>query len=270
MTAGTCRSRTPASQIASTARPNASGGKSSPRRRGSSTRTPCAFARCAPRRRLRRSAPPTGRRLRTTPPRSAPSAHNRSLRAGARPSPRPRSSSLRRPSRRRAQPPLRPSCWRRRRARSRAPQLEEDLCPRRRIGAHEIELQRIRRAEALDHADRHRKERKIGRDRRLRRDAGDLNWLRMTTIIGASAMIGTVWVATIHGIIERSSQRIETIRTARPMPKAEPMAKPISVSSSVMTHDRRGCASTSAEWRGRACRVRSRPDAAPAASAAPY
>ena len=45
---------------------------------------------------------------------------------------------------------------------------------RRRIGAHEVELQRIGRAEALDHADRHRKERQIGRDRRLRRDAGDV------------------------------------------------------------------------------------------------
>ena len=46
-----------------------------------------------------------------------------------------------------------------------------------------------------------------------------LNWLRMTTIIGASAMIGTVCDATIHGIIERSSQRMETMRTASPMPK---------------------------------------------------
>ena len=38
----------------------------------------------------------------------------------------------------------------------------------------------------------------------------------MTTIIGASAMIGTVCDATIHGIIERSSQRMETMRTAKP------------------------------------------------------
>ena len=45
---------------------------------------------------------------------------------------------------------------------------------RRRIGAHEVELQRIGRTEALHHADRHRKEREIGRDRRLRRDAGDV------------------------------------------------------------------------------------------------
>ena len=62
-----------------------------------------------------------------------------------------------------------------------------------------------------------------------------LNWLRMTTIIGASAMIGTVCDATIHGIIDRSSQRMETMSTARPMPNAEPIAKPISVSSSVMS-----------------------------------
>ena len=53
--------------------------------------------------------------------------------------------------------------------------------------------------------------------------------------MGASAMIGTVCDATIHGIIERSSQRMETMRTASPMPKAEPTAKPISVSSSVMS-----------------------------------
>ena len=52
-----------------------------------------------------------------------------------------------------------------------------------------------------------------------------LNWLRMTTIIGASAMIGTVCDATIHGIIERSSQRMETMRTASPMPSAEPIGE---------------------------------------------
>ena len=62
-----------------------------------------------------------------------------------------------------------------------------------------------------------------------------LNWLRMTTIIGASAMIGMVCEATIHGITERSSQRMETMSTASPMPSAEPTAKPISVSSSVMS-----------------------------------
>jgi hypothetical protein len=61
------------------------------------------------------------------------------------------------------------------------------------------------------------------------------NWFKMTTIIGASAMIGTVCEATIHGIIERSSQRMETMSTASPIPSAEPMAKPISVSSSVMS-----------------------------------
>ncbi len=49
------------------------------------------------------------------------------------------------------------------------------------------------------------------------------NWLRMTTIIGASAMIGTVCEATIQGISDRSSQRIETITTARPMPSAAPI-----------------------------------------------
>jgi hypothetical protein len=57
----------------------------------------------------------------------------------------------------------------------------------------------------------------------------------MTTIIGASAMIGTVCDATIHGIIDRSSQRIDTMTAARPMPSVAPMRKPISVSSSVMS-----------------------------------
>ncbi len=61
-----------------------------------------------------------------------------------------------------------------------------------------------------------------------------LNWLRMTTIIGASAMIGTVCEATIHGISERSRKGTATISTASPTPSAAPMAKPISVSSSVM------------------------------------
>ena len=56
----------------------------------------------------------------------------------------------------------------------------------------------------------------------------------MTTIIGASAMIGIVCEATIHGIAERSSQPTETIMTASPMPSGAPTAKPISVSSSVI------------------------------------
>ena len=56
----------------------------------------------------------------------------------------------------------------------RRPELQEGLRARRRIGAHEVELQRIGRAEALDHADGHRKEREIGRDRGLRRDSGDV------------------------------------------------------------------------------------------------
>ena len=60
------------------------------------------------------------------------------------------------------------------------------------------------------------------------------NWLRMTTIIGASAMIGTVCDATIHGISDRSSG-IETTRTASPMPSVAPIRNPISVSSSVMS-----------------------------------
>ena len=60
------------------------------------------------------------------------------------------------------------------------------------------------------------------------------NWLRMTTIIGASAMIGTVCEATIHGIIERSRMRVDWIITARPMPNAAPNRKPIRVSSRVI------------------------------------
>jgi len=43
----------------------------------------------------------------------------------------------------------------------------------------------------------------------------------MTTIIGASAMIGTVCDATIHGIIERSSQRIETMSRPSGMNEAD-------------------------------------------------
>ena len=57
-----------------------------------------------------------------------------------------------------------------------------------------------------------------------------LNWLRITTIIGASAMIGMVCEATIHGIIERSSQPTETIMIASATPSAAPARKPISVS----------------------------------------
>ena len=60
------------------------------------------------------------------------------------------------------------------------------------------------------------------------------NWLRMTTIIGASAMIGTVCEATTQGIIDRSSQPMETTSTAMPMPSKEPITKPITVSSSVI------------------------------------
>ncbi len=60
-----------------------------------------------------------------------------------------------------------------RRARGRA-QLQERLQSGRRIGAHEIELKGIGRAKALHHADRDRKERQIGGDRRLGRDAGDV------------------------------------------------------------------------------------------------
>ena len=56
----------------------------------------------------------------------------------------------------------------------------------------------------------------------------------MTTIIGASAMIGTVCEATIHGIIERSRLRIERTIIARPMPSAAPKRKPISVSCKVI------------------------------------
>ena len=60
------------------------------------------------------------------------------------------------------------------------------------------------------------------------------NLLRMTTIIGASAMIGTVCEATIHGIIDRSTVRMDSASAARPMPNAAPKKKPIRVSSSVI------------------------------------
>ena len=52
----------------------------------------------------------------------------------------------------------------------------------------------------------------------------------MTTIIGASAMIGMVCEATIQGMAERSSQPTETIITASAAPSAAPARKPISVS----------------------------------------
>ena len=60
-----------------------------------------------------------------------------------------------------------------RRARRRA-QLDEGLRRRRRIGAHEIELQRIGRTQTLDHADGDREEREIGGDHRLGREPGDV------------------------------------------------------------------------------------------------
>ena len=60
-----------------------------------------------------------------------------------------------------------------RQARRRA-QLAHDLRGRRRIGAQEIELQRLGRAQALDHADGDREEAEIGGDHRLRRDAADV------------------------------------------------------------------------------------------------
>ncbi len=47
-------------------------------------------------------------------------------------------------------------------------QLPQHLGGRRRPGAHEVALDRVRRGQPLHHADRHRKEAQIGRDQRFR------------------------------------------------------------------------------------------------------
>ena len=59
------------------------------------------------------------------------------------------------------------------------------------------------------------------------------NWFMITTIIGASAMIGIVCEAMIQGMRLRSRLAACTIITASSMPSTEPTAKPRSVASSV-------------------------------------
>ena len=116
------------------------------------------------------------------------------------------------------------------RARRRA-QLEERLRAGRRIGAHEVELQRIGRAEALHHADRDRKEREIGGDRRLGRDAGDVELVEddddhRRERDDRHRLRGDD--PRHHRAFEPA--RSETMITASPMPSAAPTTKPISVS----------------------------------------
>ncbi len=52
---------------------------------------------------------------------------------------------------------------------------------------------------------------------------------RPTTTIGAMARIGTVWLAMIQGISERSAASLWTMTTASAMPSSVPSAKPSSV-----------------------------------------
>ncbi len=52
-------------------------------------------------------------------------------------------------------------------------------------------------------------------------------------IIGAIARMGIVWLATTHGMTDRSAARLCTMNTASRMPSPVPMAKPSSVEESV-------------------------------------
>ena len=156
-----------------------------------------------------------------------------------------------------------------RRARGRA-EFQEGLRAGRRIGAHEIELQRIGRAEALHHADGDREERQIGGDRRLWRDAGDVELVEDDDDHRRERD-------------DRHGLRGDDPRHHRPLEPAhrddedgEPDAERRADGEADQrllkrdqAHDRRGCASRSARLRRRACKVRSRPDAGPAVSAAP-
>ena len=59
------------------------------------------------------------------------------------------------------------------------------------------------------------------------------NWLRITTIMGASATTGIVCDATIQGIRPRSMLRLWRARTLKPTPRSDPTTKPSSVASRV-------------------------------------
>ena len=75
------------------------------------------------------------------------------------------------------------------RHRRRAAAASRGLPARRRVGAHELERPRVGRAQAAQRRDGHREERQVRGDDRDREPAGP----SATTMIGAIAMIGTVW-----------------------------------------------------------------------------
>ena len=102
------------------------------------------------------------------------------------------------------------------------------------VGAHQIELHRVGRAQALHHADG---------DRERSRDSaemiafgskpGDAETPSTTMMIGAMARIGIVCEAMIHGIRLRSSARRGRSAARAAMPSSEPSTKPSSVADSV-------------------------------------
>ena len=100
--------------------------------------------------------------------------------------------------------------------RRRPAQLPEHLRRAGAVGSHQVELQRIGRAQALDHPDGHREEAQIHRDDRLGQQSPLSPRLpSTTTTIGAMARIGTVCDAMTQGSRLRSSTRECTIPTAR-------------------------------------------------------
>ena len=114
------------------------------------------------------------------------------------------------------------------RRRGRPAQLAEHLRLAGAVGAHQVELQRIGRAQSLHHADGDREEAQIHRDDRLGQQAVKPRLPSTTTTIGAIARIGTVCEAMIQGSRLRSSMRRWTMPTASTMPSTLPKTKPTS------------------------------------------
>ena len=109
--------------------------------------------------------------------------------------------------------------------RRRPAQLPEHLPAAGVVGAHQIEMDRLGRAQALHHADGDREEGQVGRDQRLRRcSAGDRVHLAASTTmtIGAIARMGIVCEEITHGIRLRSRLFTWTMPTASRMPSSVP------------------------------------------------
>ena len=156
------------------------------------------------------------------------------------------------------------------RHRGRPAQLPEGLPAAGMVGAHQIELHRLRRGQALHHADRHREEAQIGRDQRLRHEAleadraqhddddggdgQDRNRLRGDDP-GQQTLLQRPHVHDQHR--EHDADHSCQWRS----PAASRPASP--------RRGRRGCAWNLAAWPARYGRARPRPDAAPATAAAP-